>query len=81
MGTIHWVVFMVPGFCVFWFFSFYGQAKRYQMMYFIIKTFSPSSDTAGRKLEMKYKVEIFYLLADDIYIENGDDFMTMTIRS
>ena len=51
------------------------------MMYFIIKTFSSSSDTAGCKLEMKYKVDIFYLVADDIYIENKDDFMMMTIRS
>jgi len=28
MDTFHWIVFMVAGFCVFWFFSFYGQAKR-----------------------------------------------------
>ncbi len=58
----------------------YGQEKT--MMYFIIKTFClEHSDTVGCKQKMKYQLEIFYLVADDIYNENKDDFMTMTIRS
>ena len=54
------------------------------MMYFIIKTFLLGAEIAtrlGANLKMKYQLEIFYLVADDIYNENEDDFMTMTIRS
>ena len=52
------------------------------MMYIVIKTFClEHSDTVGCKTKMKYWLEIFYLVADDIYNENEDDFMTMTIRS
>ena len=52
------------------------------MMYIVIKTFClEHSDTVGCKTKMKYWLEIFYLVADDIYNGVEYDFMMMTIRS